>query len=805
MQQFLTYTVIGITTAAIYAVAASGLVVTYTTSGIFNFAHGAFGMLGAFAYWQLRVDWGWPAPFALAAVLLVAAPLLGFGTERLIMRNLQGVSEVVRISVTVSLLLALMGLAQWIWPQDVNRSAAEFFAGHKFKVPGVDVNVTYHQLIALLVAIAVAIGLHALLYRTRSGVAMRAAVDDRPLARLNGSRPDRAAMLAWAIGAALAAVSGVLNAPYQSLSITLLTLLVVNAFAAAIVGRLRSLPMTFLGALILGLAEAYSIGYLGQSDVTVSGHAIWNVVARFFVSNKEGFRNSMPAILLFAVLLLLPQAKLRGHGVQRSREATRLPSLHTAVLGGAILVTFVFGVAPMLTNADRVYLAQGLGLAIVVLSLVLLTGLAGQVSLAQMSFAGLGAVAMGKWGGLVTAHRWNASSMIVGIALAALLAGAVGALVALPALRLHGIYLALATGAFALITSNLVFNQPGLFPNSSLTVPRLHLPGVSLEGDKAYTVMLAIAFSAAGIGVVALRRSRFGRRLQAMKDSPIACATLGLDLTRTKLTVFALSSAIAGVGGALLAGISRVASSADFDFLRSLPLAMIAVVGGVGAVGGALIGGTLLASFDVIRNIFGANAIGVFRFGEARMLDVVKPLPGLMGVSLGRNPNGIAAQIGTGYRAVGASKPATALAIAGGAALMVLARSGAIAHWSFFIALVLWTVSIVPSLPALLAKPPMARRGTVGVLLGLVVGVGAFGNWASWIASNGWRVVFLVALSAATVVVVQRVLDPKAPNDETTSTDWHGAIGRLTAGDAEMATVGLGLDEEVLTRAGTRS
>src|SRR5437867_1312603 len=161
MDKFLALSFAGLCTAGIYAIAASGLVLTYTTTGVFNFAHGAIGMLGAFTYWQLKVDWGLPTPLAVAIVLLVIAPLFGAGV---------------------------------------------------------------------------------VLFRTRAGVTMRATVDDRPLVTLNGGQPDSSAMLAWAIGCSLAALAGILAAPDQGLS-PVLALLIVNAYAAAVIGRLRSLPM----------------------------------------------------------------------------------------------------------------------------------------------------------------------------------------------------------------------------------------------------------------------------------------------------------------------------------------------------------------------------------------------------------------------------------------------------------------------------------------------------------------------------------------------------------------------------------
>jgi branched-chain amino acid transport system permease protein len=799
VDKFLNYSVIGLTTAAIYAIAASGLVVTYTTSGIFNFAHGAFGMLAAFLFWQLHFDWGWPTPIALLVVLAIAAPLFGGFVERVIMRGLQDVSEVVKISVTVSLMLACMGLARWIWPPDVNRPVTNFFGDNHVTIFGA--NVTYHQLLSIAVAAGVAVFLRWLLYSTRTGVEMRAVVDDRPLARLNGSRPDRAAMIAWAIGAALAAISGILNAPYQSLSVDLLTLLIINAYAAAIVGRLRNLPMTFLGALILGLSEAYAIGYLSTIDPTgVSGHGILPTIGRWFLHNAGNVRVSMPAILLFVVLLLLPQERLRAAGVRRSRETVSLPTLRTAFLGAVLLVAFTIGVAPMFASSDLVYFTQALGYGLIVLSLVPLIGLGGQISIAQLSFAGLGVVAYGRFGAFISSHNLNPAWTLAGVLFAALLSGVVGTLVALPALRLQGIYLALATGAFAVVAYNFVFNQQSIFPNGSLDVPRVHIPGLSFEGDVAYTALLAVAFASLGLLVFGIRASRFGRRLQAMKDSPVACATLGLDLTRTKLSVFAISASLAGISGALYAGLFRVATPNDFTLVQSLPITMIAVVGGVGAVGGALIGGGLLASFGVMQTIFGTNALGFFKFFEGRLLDVAKPLPGLMGVSLGRDPNGIAEQVAVGYRPLGRSRTSMMVGVAVGAFLILLARAHVINHWSLALALIAWAAGGAAFLPALIEPARQSHRARAVAFLATVVGLLAFGKWDQWVASNGYRVLVGIAAVAALALVTPRLLfDPQS--DPATSPDYVGIARPIEPEEAERADLALGLTLEVVTSA----
>ena len=164
MDKFLTFTIIGVCAAGTFAIAASGLVLTYTTTGIFNFAHGAIAMLGAFAYWQIRSPeaWGWPAPIAAFIVLFVLAPLLGILLEVGIMRGLQDTSETTKLVVSISLLAAFLGLGRWIWPEDDPHPISKFFDGHTAHILGV--NIDWHDLIALFLAILVAIGLRLLLY-----------------------------------------------------------------------------------------------------------------------------------------------------------------------------------------------------------------------------------------------------------------------------------------------------------------------------------------------------------------------------------------------------------------------------------------------------------------------------------------------------------------------------------------------------------------------------------------------------------------------------------------------------------------
>src|SRR5262245_40086186 len=380
-------------------------------------------MLAAFTYWQVRFDWNWPAPVALIVVLGILAPLLGALLYLVIMRGLRDTSEVAKIVVPVSVTLGFLALAVWVWdPVPRSPRIIRKFFGANATVKILGVNVTWHEIIAMLVAVAIAAGLRILFVRTRSGVAMRAVVDDPDLVRLTGGRPQRLALLSWALGASLAALAGVLITPIQgaTMSANALTLLVIDAFAAAMFGRLRSVPRTFVGALVLGLATNYVIGYLPADRWTWAGN----------------FAISLPMIALFIVLLFLPQDRLRGITVARTRERFRLPSIRNSVVAAVALVVAMFLVRSILAPTAVNDLAFAMTAAVIALSLVLLTGYAGEINLAVLSFGAIGAIVVHHFG--LTGRGVNARSTLLGYVLAAVVCALIGALVALPSLRLRG-------------------------------------------------------------------------------------------------------------------------------------------------------------------------------------------------------------------------------------------------------------------------------------------------------------------------------------------------------------------------------
>ena len=592
---FLTYAVVGIVTGCLYALTASGLVVTYTTSGIFNFAHGAIGMFMAFTYWQLAVGWGWPVPVALLVVLLILAPLSGALIERVVIRPLYGASLSVSLVVTLGLLLGLLGVADALWDPQVTRHLPAIFGTSEVQVFGVAV--TYYEIMVLVVSLAVAAGLRLLFTRTRVGLTMKAVVDDRDLTARAGASPYRTAQLSWALGASLAALAGILIAPLQQLDQFNLTLLVVVGYAAAVVGRLKSLPLTVAGAIALGLAQSYAVGYLP-------------------VTLLANLNPVLPMILLFAALLFLKQDRLAAARPVARRNRRTMGLVPSLAMGGVFVLASAV-MTSVLSPGNLLIFGQGIVLGIVMLSLVLLSGYGGQVSLCQMTLAGFGAFCMGKVLG---------GGSLLGLVASVVGPAAVGAVLAIVVVRLRGLYLALATLAFAEAMDALFFNKELGYGGV------LHVGRFPVQSQTGFVIEVAVIFAAVSVGVLALKRGSFGRLLAALNDSEAACASIGMSVTGAKVAAFTLAAAIAGLGGALYGGVQGDVGPNDFQMLTSLILLLTITLGGIGTVAGAFAAAMFYSLTPVLQQ-------------HVHIADLTFLLVGLGAVSLGRNPGGFAGQI----------------------------------------------------------------------------------------------------------------------------------------------------------------
>jgi branched-chain amino acid transport system permease protein len=617
-----TFLVVGVSLGGAYAISALGLVVTYTTTGIFNFAQGAIGCFLAFVYWELRVNRHWPAPAALVLVVLIIAPVLGVVLDKVLMQRLRNAVLVVQLMVTVGLMLAFMGVTLTIWKPNTGRSLPHFFessAGIKIG----PVTATWHRIITLIVALFIALLLRELLYRTRLGIAMRAVVDNRNLAALNGARPGVVSGASWALATMMAAIAGILIAPETGMVVENLTLIIVIALAAAAIAQLKSLPLAFVGGLVVGLTQAFSSQFLAFSrDYSYANTAI-------------------PALILLVAVLFLPQARLETGRLQLTRRTERLTKPWEAALGALVMVGAIVawanGWIPWFSGTHfgqrtPVWLGRGTGFMVtglIMLSLVPLIGWAGQVSFANFAIAGFGAA--------MYAHVGGQAGHAIGLVWTILICAPLGVAIAVPVLRLKGLYVALATIAFAELADTLLFTHPAIISQvkqGNFYQP-LHLFGFRISSNapdrKAFLIFLAIVFGVLFFLLELLRRTRWARRWIASADSPAASATIGMNLTTTKILAFALSGAIAGFAGSMLGLSTGALSINSFPLFAGLPLVLLLAVQGVRYPVAAFFGVLGLALFPALYEVTG---------NPSWLTSIALIGPGLAAISMAFRPEG---------------------------------------------------------------------------------------------------------------------------------------------------------------------
>ena len=530
MSDVLPYIVTGIISGIIYGLAGSGLVLTFKTSGIFNFGHGAVLTASVLLFYWLRVTLKLDWKIAFVASVFVAGPLLGLVME-FVARSLSRQRTNMKIVGTVGLMVMVPALCLLFYPASNNGLKVKRFlpfsnrARYKWRL--LDVNIFGDQLLTAGIAVVAVVALYLLFRFTRLGTSMRAAVDDPDLLDLQGTNPVRVRRLAWMLGCVFAALSGVLIVPLVGLQPYSLTFLATYAFGAAAIGGFASIPITFIGGLLVGVAQDV-VGY---------------VVTDRKWTTLDGLPDALPFVILFVVLLVLPKAKLAPKSLSEARPPLQWkgpPELRIAV---GVVVLGALSLVPSFAGAKLAFFTFGLCQAILILSLGLLVKTSGQVSLCQATFAGISAVAFSQFT-VGLGLPWLPALLLAG-----LVAVPVGALVALPAIRLHGIYLALATFGFAILMQRLFFPQTWMFFTfgGSRKVPSPF--GTTSTTARYYVVLLALVLTAAAI--VLISQSRLGRVLRGMSDTQTAMSTLGLSTSVTKIIVFCISAFIAGIGGVM--------------------------------------------------------------------------------------------------------------------------------------------------------------------------------------------------------------------------------------------------------------
>jgi ABC-type branched-subunit amino acid transport system ATPase component/branched-subunit amino acid ABC-type transport system permease component len=595
MTEYLPFLVAGLTSGAVYGLAGIGLVLTFKTSGVFNFAHGALATVAAYVFFELYVERGSSWQVAALVAVLIAGPVMGTTLE-LIARRVATAGLALQVGATVGLLLVIESVTTLIYDPIVVRTVPVFISDASFRFAGT--NIRWADVVTLSFAIAVTIALAVYFRVSRTGLQMRAVVDGPELLALSGTSPVSTRRLAWILGATLVAASGVLFAPIMPLNPLTLTFLVVAAFGAAALGGFSNLPMTLVGGLAIGVLASLATKW-------------------FSTGLLSGVPVSLPFLVLFAVLLLFPKRKLAGQAFTtvRARPTWRAP-LPFQALSGLCLLGFLSFV-PAFAGIHMTAWTAAVASVVVFLSLSLLVRSSGQVSLAHVSFTAIGAA------GFSHLAVDRGVPWLLALVLAGLIAVPVGALLAIPAIRLTGLYLALATFGFGILLQSMFYTQDYMFGDSGLGLPEPR-PGwdwVPGEGDTAYYYVVLALVAVITLGIVSLNRSRLGRLMRGVADSPMAVATSGAEVNVTRVIVFCLSAFLAAVGGALAAVAAQQASADSYQPLTSLIffVLILIVFGGepwnaVLASFGFYLVPSYFTSHDVavvLQLVFGLSAVAV--------------------------------------------------------------------------------------------------------------------------------------------------------------------------------------------------
>ncbi|RHW28117.1 ATP-binding cassette domain-containing protein [Nocardioides immobilis] len=555
MAEYLPFIIAGLTAGSVYALAGIGLVLTYKTSGVFNFAHGALATVAAYVFYELYVLGGVSWPVAAAIAVLVAGPVMGVLLE-LIARRISGSALAHQVAATVGLLLVIQAATELQYESTVVRVVPTFLSTETFVIADTTVRVADATVIGISVAVTLALA--AFFKFSRRGLTMRAVVDNPELLSLYGVSPFATRRMSWVLGAVLVSASGVLFAPLLPLNPLQLTLLVAAAFGAAAIGAFSSLSLTLFGGLAIGVLAALS--------------------TKWFTSGLlAGLPVALPFLVLFAVILVFPRGRLVGRATEprRSAAAWSVPGLIQGVVGLLVLAGLWF--VPSFAGVRLTSWTLAVAGIVVFLSLSLLVRTSGQVSLAHVSFTAIGAVTL--------SHLTVDKGMpwVIALGLAGLVAVPVGALLAVPAIRLTGLYLALSTFGFGILLQGMFYTQDYMFGSTgdALVEPRPDWGFLDVSSDSGFYRLVLVVAALTVLVVVLLNRSRMGRLMRGLAESPTAVATAGAEVNVTRVFAFCLSAFLASIGGALLAVAQTSVSGTAYQPLTSLVwFALIIVVGG---------------------------------------------------------------------------------------------------------------------------------------------------------------------------------------------------------------------------------
>jgi len=635
----------------VYALIALGFVLAYKTSGVFNLAFGAQAYVSAVVYFKTHTEWGWGIVPALLVSVVLLAPALGLALDRLIFRHLRTAPAVAKLVVTIGLSVALPNIVDLamdftsvagVTPEGIAPDGASVF----YDPFGV-YRFSRDEVTAMAVAVVAMAALASLFRWSAIGLRMRAVVESPRMTELNGIAADRVSAFAWALSSLFAGLAGVLIAPrFNTLASGDFFGIVVVAVTAAAVGRLTSLPRALLGGLGLGVLIALLNTFLPR----------WSDDIGWLRPLQDNLTPAIPFVVLFGILMLVPSLRrTRESGDPLAGVDPPPRSLAgSAPTGRRLLVTRLVGTALLVgigavvfTRADSVWvflITQAVILSIIYLSITVLTGFAGQISLCQGTFAAVGAFAV-----FQLVDRYDLSALVAAF-VGAGLASLVGALLSLPLRRLSGIWVAIATLAFAFFFDAVLVRLSWVGAGDSFSgtpVPRPVIGPWDFGNDTSFLALAIVVLVVVGTVVVQLREGTVGRTLRALRGSEVAAQSIGISPGRARLVAFAVSGFIAGLGGAFLAmQQENVNYGNNFSPFAALFWLVLVVTLGARTVEGAVNAGGAFALFDTL--ILKGTVLGWILRSPDRIPGVFPVSPkwrfilfGLGTIQFARHPEGL--------------------------------------------------------------------------------------------------------------------------------------------------------------------
>jgi sulfate-transporting ATPase len=558
LQLFLT----GLAFTAVLVILGEGIVVIHRGSGVTNFAAAAIGVVGAYACYDVWPGHGIPSPIAIV-LGMAASSAIGVAMHLLVMRPLRNASIVTKVIATLGLMILILALSdQYLAPQGLVRVAPSMLPTRLLTLTG-NVSVSITTLVLVAVAVVVTVLLFTVQRNTRFGLATTAMSENETVAAGMGWSPDAIATANWAIGSALSALCLILLAPVSGLSPDSLTFLVVPALGAALVGGFDSLLLTVAGAVIIGI---------GESEIGL-------------ITTAPGWTEAGPFIVIVAILVMR-----RSRRYDRSDVAARLPLAGSGQIGAGMVIATALGTALFLLAGVTwlTALSTWAIMAIGMLSVVVLTGYAGQLSLAQFGLAGASAFITALLAARFGVPLWaSLPAAIVGTVL-------VGLVVAIPAFRTRGPTLAIATLSMVVVLEDLVLTNPttnGWMSEDPL--PPLSIFGISLSpvtGPRSFAIFVLVLALLLTVAVAHLRRGAMGRRMLAIRSNPQAAASLGISPARTQVYAFAIAAILAAVCGWLFESQQPYPGFGMFSTQASITMILQTTVGGVGFLAGPFVG-----------------------------------------------------------------------------------------------------------------------------------------------------------------------------------------------------------------------